>query len=139
MQSIKGATISPVNMEERQKMDLRSGDSVRVHQKIKEKDKFRIQVFEGLVLARKHGGEAGGTFTVRKIVDGVGVERIFPLYSPLIEKIEVLKRAKVRQAKLYHIREKAAKEVRKEMRRERFSAPVSEAIPAEIAPEEVVK
>jgi len=108
--------ISPVNIEERKKIDLRSGDTVRVHQKIVEKGKTRIQAFEGLVLARKHGSEAGATFTVRKVASGVGVEKIFPLYSPIIDRIEVLKRSKVRRAKLYHIREKAAKEISRQMR-----------------------
>jgi len=103
--------ISPVNIDERQKLDLRSGDTVRVWQKIVEKGKTRLQAFEGLVLARKHGREAGATFTVRNVSSGVGVEKIFPLYSPVIDKIEVIKRSKVRRAKLYHIREKAAKEV----------------------------
>ena len=78
--------------------------------------KTRLQAFEGLVLARKHGREAGATFTVRRVASGVGVEKIFPLYSPVIDKIEVLKRSKVRRAKLYHIREKAAKEVSRQMR-----------------------
>lgn len=109
--------ISTVNIEERKAMDLRSGDTVRVWQKVKEKDKIRLQAFEGLVLARKHGTEAGATFTVRKVVDGVGVERIFPLYSPMIDKVEVLRRSKVRRAKLYFVREKAAKEIRRQMRR----------------------
>jgi len=114
--------ISPVNIEERKKLDLRSGDTIRVTQKITEKDKktgkpkVRLQAFEGLCLAVKHGKEAGGTFTLRKTASGVGVERIFPLYSPSIEKIEVTKRSKVRRAKLYHIREKAAKEIRRQMR-----------------------
>jgi len=108
--------ISPVNVEERQKLDLRSGDTVRVWQKIVEKDKTRLQAFEGLVLARKHGKEAGATFTVRRVASGVGVEKIFPLYSPVIDKIEVIKRSKVRRAKLYHIREKAAKEISRQMR-----------------------
>lgn len=97
-------------------MDLRAGDTVRVWQKIQEKGKTRLQAFEGLVLARKHGKEAGATFTVRRVASGVGVEKIFPLYSPNIDKIEVVKRSKVRQAKLYHIREKAAKEIRRQMR-----------------------
>ncbi len=66
-------------------------------------------------MARKHGKEAGGTFTVRKVVDSVGVERIFPIYSPLIDKVEILKRSKVRQAKLYHVRRKAAKDIKREM------------------------
>ncbi|MDP3763754.1 MAG: 50S ribosomal protein L19 [bacterium] len=113
--------ISPVNVEERRKIDLRSGDTVRVWQKIIEKDKTRLQAFEGLVLARKHGREAGATFTVRRMASGVGVEKIFPLYSPVIDKIEVVKRSKVRRAKLYHIREKAAKEISRQMRNIRMA------------------
>ncbi len=116
--------ISPVNLEERQKMDLRAGDTVKVWQKIQEKGKTRLQAFEGLVLARKHGKEAGATFTVRRVASGVGVEKIFPLYSPIIDKIEVLKRARVRRAKLYHIREKAAKEVSRQMRNLRLQKEV---------------
>src|SRR5687767_2711830 len=108
--------ISPVNTEERAKLDLRAGDTIRVWQKIVEKGKTRLQAFEGLVLARKHGKEAGATFTVRRVASGVGVEKIFPLYSPMIDKIEVVKRSKVRRAKLYHIREKAAKEISRQMR-----------------------
>ena len=114
--------ISPINVEERKKLDMRSGDTVRVWQKIKEGDKTRLQAFEGMVLARKHGKEAGGTFTVRKVVDGVGVERIFPLYSPVIDSIEVLKRAQVRRSKLYYVREKAAKELRKHLGSELLEA-----------------
>ena len=114
--STMNRVISPVNVEERQKLDLRSGDTVRVWQKIVEKDKTRLQAFEGLVLARKHGKEAGATFTVRRVASDVGVEKIFPLYSPVIDKIEVIKRSKVRRAKLYHIREKAAKEISRQMR-----------------------
>jgi large subunit ribosomal protein L19 len=109
--------ITAVNAEERKNLALRSGDTVRVWQKIKEKDKTRLQAFEGLVLSRKHGTEAGATFTVRKVMDGVGVEKIFPIYSPIIDKIEVLRRSKVRRAKLYFVREKAAKEIRRQMRR----------------------
>jgi large subunit ribosomal protein L19 len=113
---------SGVNIAERQKLDIKSGDTIRVTQKITEKDKktgkpkIRTQVFEGLCLAVKHGKEAGATFTIRKVASGVGVERIFPIYSPNIEKIEVTKRSKVRRAKLYHIRDKAAKDVRRQMR-----------------------
>lgn len=105
-------------MGERKNLDIRAGDTVRVWQKIQEKDKTRLQAFEGIVLARKHGREAGATFTVRKIASGVGVEKIFPLYTPAVDKIEIIKRSKVRRAKLYHIREKAAKEIRRQMRRE---------------------
>ncbi len=108
---------SPVSIQARREIDIRSGDTVRVHQKIQEKGKTRLQVFEGLVLARKHGREAGGTFTVRKTASGIGVEKIFPLYSPNIEKIEITKRSKVRRAKLYYIREKVSKEVKRQMRR----------------------
>jgi len=110
--------ISPVNIAHREKIDIRPGDTVRVWQKIEEdKGKFRLQAFEGIVLARKHGSEAGATFTVRKVVDGVGVERIFPLYSPMIDEVEMVRRSKVRRAKLYFIRRKAAKEIRHQMRR----------------------
>ncbi len=110
--------ISPVNIEHRKKLDIRPGDTVRVWQKIEEdKGKFRLQAFEGIVLARKHGREAGATFTVRKVVDGVGVERVFPLYSPMIDEVEMVRRSKVRRAKLYFIRRKAAKEIRRQMRR----------------------
>lgn len=116
--------ISPVNVEERRKLDLRSGDTVRVWQKIVEKGKTRLQAFEGLILARKHGREAGATFTVRRVASGVGVEKIFPLYSPVIDKIEVVKRSKVRRAKLYHIRDRAAKEISRQMRNIRMAKDV---------------
>lgn len=89
--------------------EIRPGMIIRVHQKIKEKgakdkEKERIQIFEGIVLARKHGRELGATITVRKISHGVGVEKVFSLFSPLIVKIELVKRNKVRQAKLYYLR-----------------------------------
>lgn len=108
--------ISPVNVEARRELGVRPGDTVKVMLKIQEKGKTRIQTFEGLVLTVKHGTEPGSTFTVRKVASGVGVEKTFPLYSPLIDKIEIVKRTKVRQAKLYYIREKAAKEIRRSMR-----------------------
>ncbi len=119
-------TISPVDMKARAALDIRPGDTVKVWQKIqegKDKDgtpKFRLQLFEGLILARKHGREAGGTFTVRRVAGGYGVEKIFPLYTPMIEKIEVVKRARVRRAKLYYIREKVAREARRQLRRTRM-------------------
>ena len=118
--AIAGVTISSVNMEDRKNLGITAGDTVRVHQKIQDKGKTRIQIFEGLVLARKHGGEPGATFTVRKVVDGIGVEKIFPLYSPLIDKIEIVRRSTVRRAKLYYIREKVAREVKRQMRRMRL-------------------
>jgi len=83
--------------------EFRAGDTVAVHYKIKEGDRERIQIFEGVVIAKKGGG-VGETFTVRKISYGIGVERIFPLHSPLIEKIEVKRLGKVRRAKLYYLR-----------------------------------
>jgi len=104
--------------------DIRPGDTVRVHQKIKEKDKERIQVFEGLVIARKHGREAGSTITVRKIVSGVGVEKILPLHSPVIEKIEIVKRGKVRRAKLYYLR--TAKGKRARLKKKEFTEAMAE-------------
>jgi len=103
-------------VDERKNLGLRSGDTVRVHQKIQEKGKTRIQVFEGLVLSRKHGSEPGATFTVRATMSGVGVEKIFPLYSPMIDKIEIVRRSKVRRAKLYYIRDKVAREIRRQLR-----------------------
>jgi large subunit ribosomal protein L19 len=108
--------ISPVNIESRKKLDLRPGDTVRVHQKIEEKEKTRIQIFEGLVLARKHGTEPGATFTVRRSTGGYGVEKIYPLFSPMIDKIEIVKRSKVRRSKLYYIRRKALKQISKRMK-----------------------
>jgi len=116
---------SPVNIEERKKLNFQSGDTVRVVSKIPEEKgpaakggagKFRLQAFEGTVLARKHGTEPGATFTVRKIASGVGVERIFPLYSPMIDKIEIVRKSRARRSKLYYIREKAVKDVRRKMR-----------------------
>ena len=107
---------SPVKIADREKFDIKSGDNIRVWQKIQEGNKTRLQAFEGLVIAVKHGKEAGATFTVRRVASGVGVEKIFPLYSPIIDSIETLKRSKVRRAKLYHVRDKAAKEIRRQMR-----------------------
>ena len=115
--AIHGVITSPVQMEDRKALGLKAGDTVKVHQRIIDKGKTRIQIFEGLVLARKHGDEAGATFTVRKMSSGIGVEKIYPLYSPLIEQIEIVKRAKVRRAKLYYIRDKVAREIKRQMRR----------------------
>lgn len=114
---LTGIKVSPVNMEDRKSLGIKAGDTVKVHQKIQDKGKTRIQIFEGIVLARKHGDEPGATFTVRKVASGVGVEKIYPLYSPMIDKIEIVKRAKVRRAKLYYIREKVARQIKRQMRR----------------------
>ena len=88
--------------------DLKVGDTVRVHQRIKEGNRERIQIFEGFVLKRQNGG-ISETFTVRKISSGVGVEKTFPLHSPKIEKIEVVRRGDVRRAKLNYMRERTGK------------------------------
>lgn len=126
--------------------DMRVGDTVKVHLKIQEKGKTRIQIFEGMVLTRNHGTEKGATFTVRKNSMGYGVERIFPLFSPLIDKVEVVRRAKVRRAKLYYIRDKAAKEISKRMKMEMMRTDSSKGAKEEVeadadaivaAPEEV--
>jgi large subunit ribosomal protein L19 len=90
---------------------FRSGDTVRVHVKIKEGEKFRIQVFEGVVIARKNNG-VSSTFTVRKVSSGYGIERIFPVNSPIIEKLEVVKSGKVRRARLYYLRGRRGKAAR---------------------------
>ena len=92
--------------------EIKSGMKVRVWQKIKEGDKERLQAFEGVVIAAKHGRGKSGTFTVRKISSGIGVERIFPLHAPMIEKIEVLSQAKVRRAKLYYVRGRIGKKAK---------------------------
>ena len=125
----KNIKFSPVDIEKRRQLDFRAGDSVRVWQKVKEGDKTRLQAFEGLVIARKHGREPGATFTVRKVSDGIGVERVFPFYSPNIEKIEIVKTGKVRRAKLYYVREKAAKEIRKKIKQSQVQVQVEAAPP----------
>lgn len=91
--------------------DFKPGDSVRVHVKVVEGNRERIQVFEGTVIAR-HGGSVRETFTVRRISYGVGVERIFPVHSPRIERIEVMRRGRVRRAKLYYLRSLTGKAAR---------------------------
>jgi large subunit ribosomal protein L19 len=97
--------------------EMRSGDTVRVHVKVREGDKERIQVFEGMVIGMHRGGSRA-SFTVRKVSFGQGVERIFPLHSPTVDKIEVVRSAKVRRAKLYFLRDLRGKAARmKEKRR----------------------
>jgi len=97
--------------------DFRPGDQVRVYFKVIEGDRERVQAFEGTVIARRGRG-INETFTVRRVSYGVGVERIFPLHSPRLEKIEVLRRGKVRRAKLYYLRERRGKAARIKEKRE---------------------
>lgn len=116
MAHISATQFIPAALANRREMGIRSGDTVRVHVRIEEKGKTRIQLFEGLVIATKHGAEPGATFTVRKVSHGVGVERIFPLYSPMIDKIEIIRRTRVRRSKIYFIREKVTREIRRKLR-----------------------
>ena len=92
--------------------ELKAGMTVKVHQKIKEGEKERIQIFEGLILKVSPGHGCSKTFTVRKVVEGIGVEKIFPIYSPNVAKIEVTKTSKVRRAKLYYMRDRFGKSAR---------------------------
>jgi len=92
--------------------EIRTGFTVRVHQKIVEAGKERLQPFEGLVIAVKHGRGMNGTFTVRKIASGVGVERVYPFFSPNVAKVEIVKKAKIRRSKLYYMRERFGKAAR---------------------------
>jgi len=97
--------------------EFRAGDTVKVHVRVVEGDKERIQLFQGVVIARRGGGTRE-TFTVRKVSGGIGVERIFPLHSPIVDKIEVARLGKVRRAKLYYLRDLRGKAARIEERRE---------------------
>ncbi|MDB5225612.1 MAG: ribosomal protein large subunit ribosomal protein [Candidatus Adlerbacteria bacterium] len=139
-------------MEDRKNLGIRSGDTVRVWQNIVElktgkgankkevtTKNVRKQAFEGLVLAVKHGTEAGATFTVRKVSGGIGVEKIFPLYSPMIDSVEVLRRTRTRRAKLYFIRDKAARDQKRAMRRQLSVEPSKKQLAEEAAAEEVVE
>lgn len=87
---------------------LNIGDTVKVHVKIKEGDKSRIQIFEGTIIAKKHGG-VNETFTVRRVAHGCGIERVFPVHSPIVEKVEVVRHGRVRRAKLYYLRDRVGK------------------------------
>lgn len=107
--------------------DIHHGSTVKVHQRIKEGDKERIQIFEGIVIARKHGRGMSGTITVRKVVEGVGVERIFPLHSPSLSKIEVVRTGKVRRAKLYYL--KQAKGRKAKLKKKEFAVAIADQEP----------
>ena len=134
--------LTPVDMEARKALDFSSGDVVRVWNKIKEENgKTRLQAFEGMVLARKHGQEIGATFTIRRVASGVGVERVFPLFSVMIDKIEIVRRARTRRSKLYYVRDKALRDVRRKLKKDtrvvkKGSTTTTEAV-VEETPEEV--
>ena len=133
--------LTPVDVEGRKALDFSSGDVVRVWNKIKEADgKTRLQAFEGMVLARKHGTEIGATFTVRRVASGVGVERVFPLYSVMIDKIELVRRSRTRRSKLYYVRDKALRDVRRKLKKDvrvikKGSTTTTEAVVEEIVEE----
>lgn len=110
----------------------RPGMKVKVWQKIKEADKERLQAFEGLVIAQKHGKSMSATFTVRKLSGGIGVEKTYPLHSPLIDKIEVVGASKARRSKLYYLRDRIGKH---RMKRKEFAEVIAPAVPQEVASE----
>ncbi len=128
--------LTPIDKEKRAGIEFSSGDTLRVWSKIEEKGKTRLQAFEGLVLARKHGEEIGATFTLRKVTSGVGVERIYPLFSPAIDRIEIVKRSRARRSKLYYVREKAQRDVRRKMKSVHVA--LQKGLPVETPEEETV-
>jgi large subunit ribosomal protein L19 len=116
--------------------DLEVGWTVRVHQKLKEGEKGKSQIFEGVIIARKHGNQAGATMTVRRVAGAYGVEKVYPLLLPSIEKIEVVKKGRTRRAKMYYLRDKTAKEIRRKNRAQATAAEKSEdAATPEVTPE----
>jgi large subunit ribosomal protein L19 len=129
---------TPVDIEARKALDFSSGDVVRVWNKIKENDgKIRLQAFEGMVLARKHGTEIGATFTVRRVASGVGVERVYPLFGVMIDKIEIVRRSRTRRSKLYYVRDKALRDVRRKLKKDtrvvkKGANTTTESIPADV-------
>lgn len=117
-------TLGLAEVEARKQLAVSTGDTARVWVRILEdavKQKYRLQAFEGLVIATKHGSTNGATITVRRTASGVGVERVFPLFSPSIAKIEIVKRSEVRRAKLYYIREKSVRDARRKMKQTKMS------------------
>jgi large subunit ribosomal protein L19 len=116
--------------------DLKPGMTVRVHQKLRQGEKGKATVFEGIIIARKHGDEPGASITVRRAVGGYGVEKVYPLRLPSIEKIEVVKTGKARRSKLYYLRGKSAREIRKKTRAEQIALKALVTAPAEEVPAE---
>ena len=132
------SSFSPVDIAERRSLPLRPGSTVRVHQKIVDKGKTRIQVFEGVLIARKHGFEPGATFTIRRVgSDGIAVEKIFPLYSPMIDKVEVVHQAAVRRARLYFLRDKTPKQIREKLRKTHSTTSTSYPEQEQVSDEEI--
>ncbi len=133
---------TPVDIEARKALDFSSGDVVRVWNKITEANgKTRLQAFEGMVLARKHGTEIGATFTVRRVASGVGVERVYPLFSVMIDKIEIVRHSRTRRSKLYYVRDKAIRDVRRKLKKDtrvvkKGANTTTESVPVDM-PEEV--
>ena len=131
--------LTTVDIESRKSLDFSSGDVVKIWNKIKESDgKSRLQAFEGMVLARKHGTEIGATFTVRKVASGVGVERIYPLYSDSIDKIEIVRHARTRKSKLYYVRDKAKRDVRRKMKEDTKRSKTGEVVATSVEHHEEV-
>jgi large subunit ribosomal protein L19 len=106
------------NISKKELPNMKPGDTVRVHEKILDEKKKKSQVFEGILISQKHGNGINATFTLRAIVEGVGVEKTYPLHSPLIEKIEIIKKGKGRRAKLYFLRTKSQKVIGKKLKSE---------------------
>ena len=132
--------LAKVDIEERKNLDFSTGDTVRVWNKLKDKDgKIRLQAFEGLVLARKHGSGITATFTIRKIASGVGVEKIYPLYSSNIDKIEIVRRNKARRSKIYYVREKAKKDIRRKLKADTRLVKKDGITTTEVESEEVIE
>jgi len=112
--------------------ELKPGMTVRVHQKLKQGEKGKASVFEGIIIARKHGDEPGATITVRRSAGGYGVEKVYPLRLPTIEKIEVIKVGRTRRAKMYYLRGKSTREIRKKTRAEQAELKALTAVPAPV-------
>lgn len=103
---------------------IRVGWTIKVWQKLKEGEKVKSQIFDGIVVARKHGDSPSGTITIRKVFGGIGVEKVYPVCLPSVEKVAVVKKSHVNRAKLYYLRRKSAKEIRKKTRQEFVAKPV---------------
>lgn len=130
----------PAGLESRKDLDFSAGDVVKVNTVVREANgKTRTQGFEGLVICRKHGATPGATFTVRKTASGVDVERIFPLYSSNIDSIETVRTSKARKSKLYYVRDKAARDIRRKLKNTKVTVKKSGVTVQEVATEEIAE